>query len=210
MADYTQKYGEIYKKVLAATMAQDTPFAKFAKQIDEYFEKYGVSNDRRFEMLCNTLVSMTQSVTTTSQEISLRLLSESEELPKKLAQADKQLELTQKQIETENLKIDLQKQRIPLEIEQLRLQKDALQAQIDKSKADALLAGQQQKAIERQVKDNRLIKGASVLGDFLQNTLNGGLNVPSGMNQALFNILATLIKDDGVPPIAQGDYNIKK
>lgn len=209
MADYKEAYSELYKRVLGDTMAGGTPYDKFTGKIDEYFEKYGLANDKKFEMLCSTLVSMTQSVTTSSQEIALRLLSESEELPLRKQQLEAQTNLLGKQIETEQLKIDLQKQRIPLEIEQLKLQKDMLAAQIDKTKGDLALAKAQQAAIERQVKDNRLIKGGSVIGDFLQNTLNGGLVVPSDMNKVLFNIIATLLKDE-LTNIMPGDFNIKK
>ena len=193
MADYKEAYSELYRRVLGDTMAADTPYQKFTAKIDEYFEKYGLANDKKFEMLCSTLVSMTQSVTTSSQEIALRLLSESEELP----------------LRKQQLKIDLQRQRMPLEIEQLKLQKDMLAAQIDKTRGDVALAKAQQDAINRQVKDNRLIKGGSVIGDFLQNTLNGGLVVPSDMNKVLFNIIATLLKDE-LTNIMPGNFEIKK
>ena len=209
MADFKEAYSEIYRRVLGDTMAGGTPYQKFTAKLDEYFEKYGLNNDKKFEMLCSTLVSMTQGVTTSSQEIALRLLSESEELPLRKQQLEAQTNLLGKQIETEQLKIDLQKQRIPLEIEQLKLQKDMLAAQIDKTKGDLALAKAQQAAIERQVKDNRLIKGGSVIGDFLQNTLNGGLVVPADMNKVLFNIIATLLKDE-LTNIMPGDFNIKK
>ena len=68
MADYKEAYSELYKRVLGDTMAEDTPYNKFTTKIDEYFEKYGLANDKKFEMLCSTLVSMTQSVTTSSQD----------------------------------------------------------------------------------------------------------------------------------------------
>ena len=124
-------------------------------------------------------------------------------------QLEAQTNLLGKQIETEQLKIDLQRQRMPLEIEQLKLQKDMLAAQIDKTRGDLALAKAQQEAINRQVKDNRLIKGGSVIGDFLQNTLNGGLTVPSDMNKVLFNIIATLLKDE-LTNIMPGNFEIKK
>ena len=209
MADFKEAYSELYRRVLGDTMAGGTPYQKFTAKIDEYMQLYGLHNDKKFDMLCNTLVSMTQSVTTSSQEIALRLLSESEELPLRKQQLEAQTNLLGKQIETEQLKIDLQRQRMPLEIEQLKLQKDMLAAQIDKTKGDLALAKAQQAAIERQVKDNRLIKGGSVIGDFLQNTLNGGLVVPSDMNKVLFNIIATLLKDE-LTNIMPGNFEIKK
>ena len=102
------------------------------------------------------------------------------------------------------------KEKHPLEMDQLRAQNDLTTAQIEKIKAEQKLAEEQQKAIERQVKDNRVIKATSILGDFLQNLAQRDLIPPASMNEHFFNLLAAITKGDGIAAKAIADYEIKK
>lgn len=192
MADYKEAYSELYKRVLGDTMAADTPYDKFAGKIDEYFEKYGLANDKKFEMLCSTLVSMTQSVTTSSQEIALRLLSESEELPLRKQQLEAQVKIADADVKLKERELDLMEKKLNLADREAAFN-EARTALIKEQTNSEKKRGQ---AIDREIKsyDDKLrIQEASLLKDSVFGYSVGGLTPPADMMTKMFNAIDKVV-----------------
>nr|WP_314378053.1 hypothetical protein [uncultured Campylobacter sp.]DAR78006.1 MAG TPA: hypothetical protein [Caudoviricetes sp.] len=188
MADYKEAYSELYKRVLGDTMAEDTPYNKFTTKIDEYFEKYGLANDKKFEMLCSTLVSMTQSVTTSSQDIALRLLSESEELPLRKQQLEAQVKIADADVKLKERELDLMEKKLNLADREAAFN-EARTALIKEQTASEKKRGL---AIDREIRsyDDKLrIQKASLLKDSVFGYSVGGLNPPAEMTTKMFNAI---------------------
>ena len=188
MADYKERYSELYKRVLGDTMAEDTPYQKFTAKIDEYMQLYGLHNDKKFEMLCNTLVSMTQSVTTSSQEIALRLLSESEELPLRAKLLDFQAKTAEADVKLKNRELDLIEKKLNLADREAAFN-EARTALIKEQTNSEKKRGQ---AIDREIKsyDDKLrIQEASLLKDSVFGYSVGGLNPPAEMTTKMLNAI---------------------
>lgn len=192
MADYKEAYSELYKRVLGDTMAADTPYDKFAGKIDEYFEKYGAANDKKFDMLCNTLVSMTQSVTTSSQEIALRLLSESEELPLRKQQLEAQVKIADADVKLKNRELDLMEKKLALADKEAAFNEARtalIKEQTNSEKKRGL-------AIDREIKsyDDKLrIQKASLLKDCVFGHSIGGLVAPKDMTTKMFDAIDKVV-----------------
>lgn len=188
MADYKERYSELYKRVLGDTMAADTPYQKFTAKIDEYMQLYGLHNDKKFEMLCSTLVSMTQSVTTSSQEIALRLLSESEELPLRKQQLEAQVKIADADVKLKERELDLMEKKLNLADKEAAFN-EARTALIKEQTNSEKKRGQ---AIEREIKsyDDKLrIQEASLLKDSVFGYSVGGLTPPADMMTKMFNAI---------------------
>ncbi len=192
MADYKEAYSELYKRVLGDTMAADTPYDKFAGKIDEYFEKYGAANDKKFDMLCNTLVSMTQSVTTSSQEIALRLLSEGEELPLRKQQLEAQVKIADADVKLKNRELDLMEKKLALADKEAAFNEARtalIKEQTNSEKKRGL-------AIDREIKsyDDKLrIQKASLLKDCVFGHSIGGLVAPTDMTTKMFDAIDKVV-----------------
>ena len=188
MADYKEAYSELYKRVLGDTMAEDTPYNKFTTKIDEYFEKYGLANDKKFEMLCSTLVSMTQSVTTSSQDIALRLLSESEELPLRKQQLEAPAKIADAHVKLKKRELDLMEKKLNSADREAAFNEARtalIKEQTNSEKKRGL-------AIDREIKsyDDKLrIQEASLLKDSVFGYSVGGLNPPTEMTTKMFNAI---------------------
>lgn len=207
-------YALAYKTVLNSSMEENTPYDKLIKKLDELFEQYKITDEKARDARLATLSNLVQGVTATSQQVALQFVTDLERLDLIAAQTENERakkQILDLEVEAQRLKNEMAREQRPHQLAILEKQKELLEAQIIKTQKDTKLAESQQNAIDRQVKDNRMIKAASVLSDFLQNVQgNGSLIVPAGMNQTLFNILAALIKDDGVQLPNIPDYGIKK
>ena len=71
-----------------------------------------------------------------------------------------------------------------------------MRAQIAKLAKEQALAESQQRAVDRQVIDNRIIKSMAVIGNFIPENQNGGLLVPSDMIRYLFDLIHAFIAGD--------------
>ena len=180
---YDEKYIENFKKILAAATCVDSPFVKTTQYIDEQFDSYNINDEVRARTISGLLADLSINFTQNAMQNAM-------ELAQKELTFDQELRA--------------------LEMDQLRAQNDLTTAQIEKIKAEQKLAEEQQKAIERQVKDNRIIKATSILGDFLQNLAQRDLIPPASMNEHFFNLLAAITKGDGIAAKAIADYEIKK
>ena len=84
----------------------------------------------------------------------------------------------------------------------LKKQNELVDAQIKKLKDETELAKSQKEAIDRQVKDNRIIKATSTLGGFISENQAGGMIVPADMTKVFFDMLSGLVKED-LPELAK-------
>lgn len=207
-------YVSAYQKILNESMANDTPYDKLIKKLDELFAQYKITDEKARDARLATLSNLVQGVTATSQQIALQFVMDLERLALLDAQTQneqKKKEILELQIKAQQLSNDQLEKRAPIELAMFEKQKELIEAQILKLQKDTELAKSQQLAIDRQVKDNRIIKGMSVMSDFLQGVQgNGGLVAPAGMNQVLFNMNYALTKDDGIEYPKIDDYGIKK
>lgn len=188
MADFKEVYSEIYRRVLGDTMAADTPYQKFTAKIDEYFEKYGLNNDKKFEMLCSTLVSMTQSVTTSSQEIALRLLSESEELPLRAKLLDFQAKTAEADVKLKNRELDLMEKKLALADKEAAFN----EARTKLINAQTESEGERKKAIMREIEsynDKLRVQEATMLKDANFGYSVGGLVPPTDLTTKMFDAI---------------------
>ena len=78
----------------------------------------------------------------------------------------------------------------------LKKQNELVDAQIKKLRDETELAKSQKEAIDRQVKDNRIIKATSTLGGFISENQAGGMIVPADMTKVFFDMLSGLVKED--------------
>lgn len=188
MADYKEAYSELYKRVLGDTMAEDTPYQKFTAKIDEYMQLYGLHNDRKFDMLCNTLVSMTQSVTTSSQEIALRLLSESEELPLRKQQLEAQVKIADADVKLKERELDLMEKKLALADKEAAFN----EARTKLINAQTESEGERKKAITREIEsynDKLRVQEATMLKDANFGYSVGGLVPPADLTTRMFDAI---------------------
>nr|DAI57547.1 MAG TPA: hypothetical protein [Caudoviricetes sp.] len=186
MADYKERYSELYKRVLGDTMAADTPYQKFTAKIDEYMQLYGLHNDKKFDMLCNTLVSMTQSVTTSSQDIALRLLSESEELPLRKQQLEAQVKIADADVKLKERELDLMEKKLALADKEAAFN----EARTKLINAQTESEGERKKAIAREIEsynDKLRVQEATMLKDANFGYSVGGLNPPAQLTTKMFD-----------------------
>ena len=194
--DFKESYIANFKSILQASTEVNSPFEKAINYLNEQYDKYNLNDETRAKNISNIMSAMAINFTTAAMQTSMDL-------------AGRDL-LFDKELEAAELRNQSMREKLPLEIESLKQQNALIKAQIEKTKADQELAKSQQAAIDRQVKDNRIIKSMSVLGEFLQNTLQGGLTVPASMNQYLFQMIGGLVKDDGLDLSAIKEFDIKQ
>lgn len=207
---YDEKYIENFKKILAAATCVDSPFVKTTQYIDEQFDSYNIDDEVRARTISGLLADLSINFTQNAMQNAMELAQKELTFDQELRALELRNQGLEKELEALELKNKYAKEKHPLEMAQLRAQNDLTTAQIEKIKAEQKLAEEQQKAIERQVKDNRVIKATSILGDFLQNLAQRDLIPPASMNEHFFNLLAAITKGDGIAAKAIADYEIKK
>ena len=188
-------YSELYKQVLADSMANDTPYDRLVKKLDEYYDKSAITDIKKFEAVVSALMNMSQSVTTTSQEIALRLLSESEELPLRAAQIRAQTELIQAQKTLAEAELPLKQKELELASKRLLLAEkeadfNAKRAELIEKQAQSEVA--RKAAIERETQsfDDKLrIQEATLLKDGVFGYAVGGINVPAEMTTKMYDAI---------------------
>ena len=130
MAIKTNEYAQAYALVLEKSMAGGSPYEKAMGLIEEQFNKYALSNDERFNASLQTLSSLVQNVTATSQQIALELVMQSEKL----------------ELENKNLQIELQ-----IKAKQLEVLGREIELKEADSRADNALKAKQLEVLEAEI-----------------------------------------------------------
>ncbi|MDL0089852.1 hypothetical protein [Campylobacter gastrosuis] len=203
--DITQKlsnYTLVYRKILAESMAENTPFDKIIKKTDEYFEKYGISDDKRFDVTTSMLSTILQTITATSQEIALRFLIENEKLESELKLADAELAIKKAEIPLKQAEQRRLEAEIPLKVKELELAAKRLilaekEAEFNTQRAkliqaQALSEEARKRAIEREIKsyDDKLrMQKSSDMKDLVFGYASGGVAVPANMQTKAIDLI---------------------
>ena len=188
-------YVSAYQKILNESMANDTPYDKLIKKLDELFAQYKITDEKARDARLATLSNLVQGVTATSQEIALRLLLESEELEAKLGQIQAQTELIKTQKALAEAEIPLRQKELELAEKRLLLAEkeaefNAKRAELIEKQAQSEIA--RKAAIERETKsfDDRLrIQEATLLKDSVFGYAVGGLTPPTDMQTKMYNAI---------------------
>lgn len=189
--DITQKlsnYTVVYRKILAESMAENTPFDKIIKKTDEYFEKYGISDDKRFDVTTSMLSTILQTITATSQEIALRFLIENEKLESELKLADAELAIKKAEIPLKVKELELAAKRLILAEKEAEF--NTQRAKL--IQAQALSEEARKRAIEREIKsyDDRLrMQKSSDMKDLVFGYASGGVAVPANMQTKAIDLI---------------------
>ena len=184
--DFKNAYLERTRELLKLSIGADTPYQETLKYLDDCFEKYEIPNQHRINVLSQMLPLITTQFTITAMQTGLEL-----------TQQDLSFELSLKNLEKQAAAMDANIEGIKEQTRNTKLKNDELEAQAaDKLAKEQALAESQQRAVDRQVIDNRIIKSMSVLGNFIAENQAGGMIVPSDMTKYLFNMVHALIKND--------------
>ena len=201
--DIKNAYLERTRELLKLSIGADTPYQETLKYLDDCFEKYEIPNQHRINVLSQMLPLITTQFTITAMQTGLELTQQDlsfelslKNLEKQAAAMDANIEGIKEQTRNTKLKNDELEAQAADKLENLKEQNNLLRAQIAKLAKEQALAESQQRAVDRQVIDNRIIKSMSVLGNFIAENQAGGMIVPSDMTKYLFNMVHALIKND--------------
>jgi len=201
--DFKNVYLERTRELLKLSIGADTPYQETLKYLDDCFEKYEIPNQHRINVLSQMLPLITTQFTITAMQTGLELTQQDlsfelslKNLEKQAAAMDANIEGIKEQTRNTKLKNDELEAQAADKLENLKEQNNLLRAQIAKLAKEQALAESQQRAVDRQVIDNRIIKSMSVLGNFIAENQAGGMIVPSDMTKYLFNMVHALIKND--------------
>ena len=188
-ARFRQAYLEIFKSTLDATTSATTPYQKVVDYLNEQYDKFNITNEARLKnissILANITVSFTAQAMAQAMELAYRELTFDEEM-KGLKEQTKNARLKNEELE----------RGMNDRLTGLKKQNDLIDAQIQKLKDETELAKSQKQAIDKQVKDNRVIKATSTLGGFISENQAGGMIVPADMTKVFFDMLSGLVKED--------------
>ncbi|WP_159071331.1 hypothetical protein [Campylobacter concisus] len=191
------------RELLKLSIGADTPYQETLKYLDDCFEKYEIPNQHRINVLSQMLPLITTQFTITAMQTGLELTQQDlsfelslKNLEKQAAAMDANIEGIKEQTRNTKLKNNELEAQAADKLENLKEQNNLLRAQIAKLAKEQALAESQQRAVDRQVIDNRIIKSMSVLGNFIAENQAGGMIVPSDMTKYLFNMVHALIKND--------------
>lgn len=201
--DFKNAYLERTIELLKLSIGADTPYQETLKYLDDCFEKYEIPNQHRINVLSQMLPLITTQFTITAMQTGLELTQQDlsfelslKNIEKQAAAMDANIEGIKEQTRNTKLKNDELEAQAADKLENLKEQNNLLRAQIAKLAKEQALAESQQRAVDRQVIDNRIIKSMSVLGNFIAENQAGGMIVPSDMTKYLFNMVHALIKND--------------
>lgn len=174
-----QNYSMAYAKILNESMAENSPYDRLIKKIDETFQKHGMADEKSLNAKLTALTTMTQGITATSQEIALNLIMQSEELEIKQLMAQKELLLKDKELELADKRLLLADREAKFNEERAKL----IQAQAKSEEA-------RKQAIEREIisyDDKLRMQEATLLKDVVFGYSVGGLNPPSNMTSKMLD-----------------------
>ncbi len=201
--DFKNAYLERTRELLKLSIGADTPYQETLKYLDDCFEKYEIPNQHRINVLSQMLPLITTQFTITAMQTGLELTQQDlsfelslKNLEKQAAAMDANIEGIKEQTRNTKLKNDELEAQAAGKLENLKEQNNLLRAQIAKLAKEQALAESQQRAVDRQVIDNRIIKSMAVIGNFIPENQNGGLLVPSDMIRYLFDLIHAFIEGD--------------
>lgn len=201
--DFKNAYLERTRELLKLSIGADTPYQETLKYLDNCFEKYEIPNQHRINVLSQMLPLITTQFTITAMQTGLELTQQDlsfelslKNLEKQAAAMDANIEGIKEQTRNTKLKNDELEAQAAGKLENLKEQNNLLRAQIAKLAKEQALAESQQRAVDRQVIDNRIIKSMAVIGNFIPENQNGGLLVPSDMIRYLFDLIHAFIEGD--------------
>ncbi len=201
--DFKNAYLERTRELLKLSIGVDTPYQETLKYLDDCFEKYEIPNQHRINVLSQMLPLITTQFTITAMQTGLELTQQDlsfelslKNLEKQAAAMDANIEGIKEQTRNTKLKNDELEAQAAGKLENLKEQNNLLRAQIAKLAKEQALAESQQRAVDRQVIDNRIIKSMAVIGNFIPENQNGGLLVPSDMIRYLFDLIHAFIEGD--------------
>ena len=201
--DFKNAYLERTGELLKLSIGVDTPYQETLKYLDDCFEKYEIPNQHRINVLSQMLPLITTQFTITAMQTGLELTQQDlsfelslKNLEKQAAAMDANIEGIKEQTRNTKLKNDELEAQAADKLENLKEQNNLLRAQIAKLAKEQALAESQQRAVDRQVIDNRIIKSMAVIGNFIPENQNGGLLVPSDMIRYLFDLIHAFIAGD--------------
>lgn len=201
--DFKNAYLERTRELLKLSIGADTPYQETLKYLDDCFEKYEIPNQHRINVLSQMLPLITTQFTITAMQTGLELTQQDlsfelslKNLEKQAAAMDANIEGIKEQTRNTKLKNDELEAQAADKLENLKEQNNLLRAQIAKLAKEQALAESQQRAVDRQVIDNRIIKSMAVIGNFIPENQNGGLLVPSDMIRYLFDLIHAFIAGD--------------
>lgn len=188
-----EKYSEIYKRVLSGTMAENSPYDRLIKKLDEYYEKFALNDSKRIDTITATLSQATQSITLSSQDIAVRLMMESDRLEAELAQIAANTALIEAQKALAQAELPIKAEELALAKMKLELAQKEAKFNEERAKLiekQALSEEARKVAIERETQsfDERLrIQKATLLKDSVFGYTAGALNPPADMITKMLN-----------------------
>lgn len=174
-----QNYTTAYTKILSDSMADDTPYDRLIKKLDETFERYGIGDEKSLNAKLTALTAMVQGITATSQDIALRLITQSEEFEIKQLMAQKELLLKDKELQLADKRLLLADKEAKFNEERAKL----IEAQAKSEEA-------RKRAIEREIlnyDDKLRMQEATLLKDVVFGYSVGGLNPPADMTSKMLS-----------------------
>ena len=183
--DFKNAYLERTRELLKLSIGADTPYQETLNVLSQMLPLITTQF---------TITAMQTGLELTQQDLSFELSLKN--LEKQAAAMDANIEGIKEQTRNTKLKNDELEAQAADKLENLKEQNNLLRAQIAKLAKEQALAESQQRAVDRQVIDNRIIKSMSVLGNFIAENQAGGMIVPSDMTKYLFNMVHALIKND--------------
>lgn len=186
---FRQTYLDIFKSTLDATTSATTPYQKVVDYLNEQYDKFNITNEARLKNISSILANITVSFTA-------QAMAQAMELAYRELTFDEEMKGLKEQTKTARLKNEELEKGMPDRLTGLKKQNELIDAQIKKLSDETALAKSQKEAIDRQVKDNRVIKATSTLGGFISENQAGGMIVPADMTRTFFDMAFGLIKED--------------
>ena len=166
-ARFRQAYLEIFKSTLDATTSATTPYQKVVDYLNEQYDKFNITNEARLKNISSILANITVSFTA-------QAMAQAMELAYRELTFDEEMKGLKEQTKNAKLKNE----------------------ELERGMNETELAKSQKQAIDKQVKDNRVIKATSTLGGFISENQAGGMIVPADMTRTFFDMIFGLVKED--------------
>lgn len=187
--NFTDKYIANFGDMLTETTTANTPYQKTLEYLNEQYDKYNISNELRAKYISELLANLTMGYTA-------QAMAQAMELTYRELTFDEEMNGLKEQTKSARLRNEELERGMNDRLAGLKKQNELVDAQIKKLKDETELAKSQKEAIDRQVKDNRIIKATSTLGGFISENQAGGMIVPADMTKVFFDMLSGLVKED--------------
>ena len=154
-------YVSAYQKILNESMANDTPYDKLIKKLDELFAQYKITDEKARDARLATLSNLVQGGTATSQQIALQFITELERIELEKSNSTAEIELKTRQVADQEkqtaAEIELKKQQLTQITAQTQLiaaQKALAEAEIPLKQKELQLAEKRLLLAEKEAEFN--------------------------------------------------------